>query len=470
MKHLHAVSAAAATTIAISLLMAAPAAAATTSTGQTCTIRGTAGADTLRGTSRNDVICGMGGRDTIQGVGGTDVIDGGPGIDKLYGGDGTDTLLGGSGGDTLAGGAGIDTVSYADHRSAVVADLDGVRDDGAASERDLIATSTESLIGGAASDRLTGSSVTNVLTGGGGNDTLTGGSGNDPLIGGTGADKLVGGDGNDTLTGGAGGDTLLGNAGRDTVAYSEHATAVAADLDGVRDDGSSSEGDLIATTVEALLGGSGNDLLTGSAAADTLNGGGGADTLNGGGGNDALYGGSADDVLYGEGGDDGLTGGPGADTLDGGVGVNPCHTDRLDVATIETCEDVTAPWIVSWSVSPAKVDTRYSDQQVSVTVRVVDDLTSSNWFILSWQSPRGFATATNCIYDPSRGYSQCGSGAEGTSPLDQTFTYVIDLPRYSHLGTWTFPHIEVVDAVGNARTYSASVAPISAQPNFYNGG
>lgn len=176
------------TAVLVQVPLAATAGAATTSTGLRCTITGTSKADTLKGTSGRDVICGQGGNDRITGLGGDDVIDSGSGNDTVYGGPGNDTLIGGSGADTLHGDTGTDTASYAEHTKNVRADLDGVRNDGASGENDLVGASVENLIGGSANDVLIGSSAINVLVGGNGNDQLRGMAGTDTLNGGSGSD------------------------------------------------------------------------------------------------------------------------------------------------------------------------------------------------------------------------------------------------------------------------------------------
>lgn len=147
---------------------------------------GGSGPDLLVGSAAANTLVGGVGNDRLLGGAGTDVLSGGVGDDVLDGGYGDDTLLGGAGSDTLVGGAGRDTASYADHRAAVTADLDGRRDDGSTGERDLVTTTVENLVGGAGSDRLTGSGATNVLRGMGGNDALAGSGGSDVLDGGAG--------------------------------------------------------------------------------------------------------------------------------------------------------------------------------------------------------------------------------------------------------------------------------------------
>lgn len=91
---------------------------------------GGSGPDLLVGSAAANTLVGGVGNDRLLGGAGTDVLSGGVGDDVLDGGYGDDTLLGGAGSDTLVGGAGRDTASYADHRAAVTADLDGRRDDG----------------------------------------------------------------------------------------------------------------------------------------------------------------------------------------------------------------------------------------------------------------------------------------------------------------------------------------------------
>ena len=79
-----------------------------TSSGKTCTIVGTSGADILTGTAKNDVICGLGGDDLINGGGGNDTIDGGKGNDIISGGAGNDDVHGDKGNDRIIGDAGND--------------------------------------------------------------------------------------------------------------------------------------------------------------------------------------------------------------------------------------------------------------------------------------------------------------------------------------------------------------------------
>ena len=144
------------------------------------------------------------------------------------------------------------------------------------------------LLGGGGNDR---------LLGGSGNDRLQGGGDNDRLRGGAGDDRLSGDGGNDNLRGGAGADRMSGGPGRDLGDYLSADEAVSLSAGNGANDGAKGEGDQLASDVENLRGGSGNDSLQGNASANWLHGFGGNDRMRGGMGNDRLYGGMGRDAL-----------------------------------------------------------------------------------------------------------------------------------------------------------------------------
>ena len=142
---------------------------------------------------------------------------------------------------------------------------------------------------------------------------MNGGPGNDGLFGGPTTDDLTGEDGVDLLNGGDGPDTLLeastpatgdlldvdafdGGFGTDTVVY-DGTVGVTADLDGTNDDGQPGEGDLVAFTVEQLVGTDAEDVLTGDAGNNFLSGRGGSDLLTAEAGVDIYQGGTGDDRM-----------------------------------------------------------------------------------------------------------------------------------------------------------------------------
>ncbi|MBM2617133.1 calcium-binding protein [Actinoplanes sp. LDG1-06] len=217
--------------------------------------------------------------------------------------------------------------------------------------------------GGAGNDRITGGPGNDLLDGSigddaiwgmGGNDTidgwhgrnaLSGGDGNDVITGGNDADRLYGGNGDDSLNAFAGNDiedggpgddhifqnmdpigfadadAVIGGTGYDTVHYDARSRPVIADADAVKgDDGMAGEKDTLGTSVEAILGGNGNDRLIGTPRADSL------------------HGGPGNDVLAGSSGDDVLEGGPGNDYVNGAGGFDQCLREGQD--TILNCEEL----------------------------------------------------------------------------------------------------------------------------------
>jgi Ca2+-binding RTX toxin-like protein len=217
-----------------------------------------------------EILIGGDYNDTLTGYTGNDLLIGNDGDDSILGWDGNDTLDGGAGADTMRGGMGSDTVTYASRTNGVVANLDGLKNDGEPGELDVIDPTIEHLIGGAGNDQLTGKANANVLTGNAGADTLYGAAGDDTLYGNDGADYLYGDDGNDSLFGGA------NNPG----------------------------------TTDILHGGNGNDSLDGQGGQDSLFGDAGADTLRGGAGDGAadwfVANDGEHDLLYMGSGDNGV--------------------------------------------------------------------------------------------------------------------------------------------------------------------
>jgi Ca2+-binding RTX toxin-like protein len=251
----------------------------------------------------------------LLGGAGDDTLTGNNGINVLSGGDGNDTLDPGRGaGDDLVGGPGSDTVTYAARTLPVVADLDGVANDGEGGENDRIDVSVENLIGGSGNDHLTGDGRANLLNGGSGNDVMDGGMG---------------------------ADLLLGGAGTDTADYSSRTAPVTVDPDGVADDGEAGEDDLVETDVEGATGGSGNDVLTGAAGTNVLAGGPGDDVIDGVWGDDDIDGGAGDDEITGGTGLDMLRGGAGVDKInarDGSADMVKCGSEA-DTAVLDAIDD-----------------------------------------------------------------------------------------------------------------------------------
>ncbi|MEM8973935.1 MAG: calcium-binding protein, partial [Pseudomonadota bacterium] len=219
------------------------------------------------------------------------------GVDSVRGSDFDDVIVGRNsttegdqirpraGNDTVDGGGGLfDEIRYSSTSNDVIVDL-GVDNqttsvttgsDGFGGTDTLI--NFERIRSGGGNDQLSGDINDNRLRGGSGDDTLNGRGGSDQLLGESGNDLLIGGSGNDSLDGGS---------DFDTADYSATTSGVIVDLAAGTATGTEIGSDTI-TSVERVLGGSGNDTLGGSTGADTLEGGAGADTLNGLAGNDTI--------------------------------------------------------------------------------------------------------------------------------------------------------------------------------------
>ncbi|TCR70565.1 glycerophosphodiester phosphodiesterase family protein [Bosea sp. BK604] len=178
-----------------------------------------------------------------------------------------------------------------------------------------IGNDTINALGG--DDTVFGGAGNDVIDGGAGDDELSGDDGNDVLKGGIGDDALIGGAGSDMLFGGEGDDALDGGAGIDTANYSDDTTGIVVDLSA-----GTAEGDNIGfdelSSIETVIGGSGNDVITGDDLANTLDGGAGNDTLNGGAGDDLILAGAGNDTI---------DGGAGFDTLDLSAATGPISVD-----------------------------------------------------------------------------------------------------------------------------------------------
>ena len=308
------------------------------------------------------IINALDGNDIVIASDGNDTITGGGGQDSLYGGGGNDRFVIGTGDRTSAeiydGGSGIDELRLEftlsgnetyDLRGVQLGSIEtihwGAVSGGGSLTLEFLATqiwsgqlsSTVNMSGRAgftdrveftmgaanfldlssvgftgfsdATDRVSvrGDSSNETILGSSVADSISGYNGDDLIYGGVGNDSLYGGGGDDVFWGGAGADILSGSLGFD---YARYDDANWGNLTIRLDDsslniGAAAVGDTY-SSIEGLVGGTGNDAIHGDTSTNHLIG------L---GGNDSLYGGNANDTLEG---------GAGADLLDGGDG-----TDRV---------------------------------------------------------------------------------------------------------------------------------------------
>ncbi len=328
-------------------------------------IIGSVGDDTLIGDAGNNILLGGAGDDELRGGSGDDTLDGQAGLNSLYGEDGNDTLLvrqesvvdGGAGDDavlvyglvfsTISGGDGFDTLEFHYGVSAHNRTIEGFERLGAGGismtqsqlmqfseiyvvEQEFPSSTDLTLWGasnvdlssrlGSASIRVSGSTSADIIWLGDGNDVLRGGWG--PA-----GDELHAGGGDDTLIGQGGDDLLDGGDGMDTASFAEETEHVFAHLgwryaagSAFLGSGAADIGQDVLVSIEALIGGAGNDILIAGDGPATLSGGGGSDWVEGGAGDDVLSGGEGVDAILGAGGADSLHGGAGDDGVIGGAG------------------------------------------------------------------------------------------------------------------------------------------------------
>src|SRR3954452_17274861 len=155
----------------------------------------------------------------VLGGSGADFLTRNSAANTLVGNAGDDALDGGRGTDVLLGGDGRDKVDYSDRTSPLTITLDGVANDGAPGENDVL-DSIQDIDGGQGSDTLVGNGNANAIFGAQGDDVLRGLGGDDNLTGTGGADVLDGGSG-----------------AEDSVSYGGSFEGVVVTLDGVANDG-----------------------------------------------------------------------------------------------------------------------------------------------------------------------------------------------------------------------------------------
>jgi Ca2+-binding RTX toxin-like protein len=311
-------------------------------------IDGQGGNDSIKGMGGNDDLTGGAGDDTLYGDDGNDKLDGGTGNDTIDGGAGDDELTGGSGNNALDGGEGDEDIAI--YLGAMQATVDlrsgkarvqhetpatgsgyiSLEDSADSGTGNDTLTNIENVKGTHGNDIIDGNEVANLLKGLDGADVINGHDGDDTIlpnrpamdINGDGTLQANTATGDDTANDPPtpdGIDVVDGGEGSDTISYEGESAMVTIDLSAVvqaagtstmetPDDDviahvlatvDGSVGDMIkvgnigtedeanvVSTIENVVGGFGEDMLTGDARANTLTGGVGVDMLDGGAGDD----------------------------------------------------------------------------------------------------------------------------------------------------------------------------------------
>lgn len=324
---------------------------------QTVTISGGAGNDIITGqpnASTGGGTTGFAGVLTLYGAAGNDTLTPGYSTSTLFGGDGNDSLMAAAtstaSGAQVAylGEAGSDTLDFRARSAALTIVMDGALVSGSP-------TGTWSGASAGAEHLLVGSDI-EVLFGGNGGDTVTGHANGLTYTGGSGSDWFI--QPATTST-----DVFVGGAGVDTIDYSARTNPVRVFLTGAAISGETAEKDNIATDVENVIGGSGDDFIVGSAGDNYLYGGAGNDTIYGMAGDDMINGGPGDDTLFGGDGDDtfvyfwdfknatSTAADQGGDIVNCGAGATGGTNDTLDFGYSTAAVTATLAWHVTSTLS-----------------------------------------------------------------------------------------------------------------------
>lgn len=274
-----------------------------------------AGNDMLLGMDGDDLLCGEAGDDWLAGYSGADSLSGGKGNDEYFylRGDGSDVILA----DFDKSPAKRNRLSFGYSVKAEDAVLSMVGTDLLITFRTMTEAADQILVqdycrdgdpknaynpiqeirfdsGGVWSAATIPSRISNAVFGSEGADVLVGLDGNEWMSGLEGADTLVASLGDDWLSGGAGVDTL---------SFSNLIDSIQVNLQIVTAQNTGAAGVDTILSIENLIGGAGDDLLTGGLGANDLYGGPGNDLLDGGAGDDLLSGGTngelGDTAFYG---------------------------------------------------------------------------------------------------------------------------------------------------------------------------
>lgn len=301
--------------------------------------------DPISGLTDDVIITPEGQSDAAGGLG-NDLISGNDLDNTLTGNQGNDIFTSGQGDDIVFGGSGDDLAIFnapieefifytlengdfvVEHLSAGSANDQGTNRFNSVEgylflDGNVVSQTTlENLTEVTGAVPVTGDGSDEFFIGDSANNTISGAGGDDFLFGRGGIDTLNGGDGDDILNGGGDdGDFLNGGAGFDIASYAGQAGAVnvvlLADTAGL-----TIPGDLVSnlTSIEGVIGGSGDDELFGDNAFNIISGGDGSDVLRGLSGDDVLNGDAGQDFLFGDFGNDTLEGGAGDDFLTSGHG------------------------------------------------------------------------------------------------------------------------------------------------------
>ena len=110
-------------------------------------------------------------------------------------------------------------------------------------------------------------------------------------------------------------------------------------------------------------------------------------------------------------------------------------------------EDASPPQLIDLSFTPDIVNTSVSDQNITFTLRITDDLSGVKISSLNIMDPSGTQRLSNNL------------SLVAGDMFDGIYETTITIPQFSESGNWTIYHLYAVDNVGNDFTYGDDSIP-----------
>ena len=125
----------------------------------------------------------------------------------------------------------------------------------------------------------------------------------------------------------------------------------------------------------------------------------------------------------------------------GSAGAVAAPGNRNGQNTVPDAQDLTAPWVDWFGLDPEVVYTSVGDEEITITARVLDDLSGVRYAAFQYRS----VVAPDQLIDVTFGEEHRIEGDD----RDGIYRTTVSLPRYSALGAWELYTSLVIDRVGN---------------------
>ncbi|MFA6099202.1 MAG: VCBS repeat-containing protein [Patescibacteria group bacterium] len=121
----------------------------------------------------------------------------------------------------------------------------------------------------------------------------------------------------------------------------------------------------------------------------------------------------------------------------------------------KAAEDKTPPQLIEFNISPTQIDTSEEDQEITITVRVTDDLSGLCYNAQIQENCQGVGQMEIRLL-PLIGTQTRSAWTDWTlvsgDILDGVYENVVTIPKWSKSGVWQVEWVALNDALGNIRT------------------